>query len=120
MTYSSLDLLRDILAKHPDGLSIYGFGLRADEKLTENHVERFEKARTWLRRQRKIKGFNKAVGSSYRLKHIAEDEIGYSENGIFIAAAIAEGFRVQWTKASPNAWFNISKRLKVKKNEFIP
>ena len=40
---------------------------------------------------------------------MAEDEIGYSANGCFIAAAIAEGFAVRRTDYdSPNAWFNIS------------
>ena len=65
-------------------------------------------ARGWLRRFKKIKTLNRG-GTSYGLKHIAEDDIGYTTNGCFIAAAIAEGFAVRRTDYdSPNAWFSIS------------
>jgi hypothetical protein len=56
---------------------------------------------------RRLKSFNKR-GTSYGLKHIAEHDMGYCTNGVFIAAAIAEGFRVRREGRSPNAVFNIS------------
>ena len=69
----------------------------------------FVKAREWLGRQRKIKTINKS-GISYGLKNVSEKDIGYLTNGVFIAAAIAEGFRVvRDGNDSPNACLNISK-----------
>jgi hypothetical protein len=50
-------------------------------------------------------------GTSYGLKHIAVEEIGYITNGVFIAAAIAEGFRVVRIDDSPNALLNISSKV---------
>jgi hypothetical protein len=71
-------------------------------------LAQFVAARGWLKQFSKIKTLNQR-GSSYGLKHCAEDEIGYLTNGVFIAAAIAEGFAVRRTDpGSPNAWLNIS------------
>jgi hypothetical protein len=71
-------------------------------------LARFMAARGWLRQFSKIKSVNKA-GTSYGLKHCAEDDIGYLTNGCFIAAAIAEGFTVRRSQPnSPNALLNIS------------
>ena len=71
-------------------------------------LARFMAARGWLKQFRKIKALNRG-GTSYGLKHCAEDDIGYVTNGVFIAAAIAEGFTVRRVEfGSPNAWFNIS------------
>jgi hypothetical protein len=84
--------------------------LRRDREsmLEPRSLAEFTAAREWLRRFKKIKTLNRG-GTSYGLKHVAEDEIGYSTNGCFIAAAIAEGFAVRRTDYdSPNAWFNIS------------
>ena len=85
--------------------------LRRDREsmLEPRSLAEFTAAREWLRRFKKIKNLNRG-GTSYGLKHVAEDEIGYSANGCFIAAAIAEGFAVRRTDYdSPNAWFNISR-----------
>ena len=71
-------------------------------------LAQFMAARGWLRQFRKIKALNR-LGTSYGLKHCAEDDIGYVTNGCFIAAAIAEGFTVRRSQPdSPNALFNIS------------
>ena len=67
----------------------------------------FIAARFWLRHFAKIKAPNK-LGTSYALKHVAGRDIGYTTNGAFIAAALAEGFIVQRAGDSPNALFNIS------------
>ena len=40
---------------------------------------------------------------------VAEREIGYITNGVFIAAAIAEGFVVRRVKGTPNARIGISR-----------
>jgi hypothetical protein len=61
----------------------------------------------WLGRQKMIKTINR-TGTSYGLKHVAERDIGYLTNGIFIAAAHACGYRVVRVGDSPNAWLNIS------------
>jgi hypothetical protein len=68
----------------------------------------FIAARLWLSRFAKTKALNRR-GSSYFLKHVAERDIGYLTNGVFIAAAIAEGFRVQRVgRDNANAWLNIA------------
>jgi hypothetical protein len=70
----------------------------------------FIAARIWLRQFRKLKSFNRR-GSSYGLKHVAEADIGYLTNGVFIAAAMAEGFRIERDDpGSPNVVLNISQR----------
>jgi hypothetical protein len=75
--------------------------------LLPRSVQQFETARLWLRQFSKVKSSNRR-GSSYGLKHVAAHDIGYVTNGIFIAAALAEGFTVQ--RCGPNAWINISSR----------
>jgi hypothetical protein len=63
-------------------------------------LAQFMAARGWLRQFSRLKASNRR-GTSYGLKHFAEDDIGYVTNGVFIAAAIAEGFTVR--RAGPNA-----------------
>jgi hypothetical protein len=70
-------------------------------------LAQFTAARFWLGHFAKIKAPNPR-GTSYGLKHIAERDIGYTTNGVFIAAALAEGFSVRRVGDSPNALFNIS------------
>ena len=83
--------------------------LRWREDMREpKSLAQFMAARGWLKQFRKIKALNRG-GTSYGLKHCAEDDIGYVTNGVFIAAAIAEGFTVRRAEHdSPNAWLNIS------------
>jgi hypothetical protein len=119
---AAADMAR-ILEREPE-LSDFGYGLSDFEKTPEERRARFEKDRQairepdslvqfltacrWLGQFAKIKVLNKR-GTSYGLKHIAEKEIGYVTNGVFIAAAIAEGFRVRREgRRSPNAVLNIS------------
>jgi hypothetical protein len=110
-----------VMVDHPE-LSDFGFG--AFGPLNKSPEERdafiaasrarmreprslvpFALARDWLAQFRKIKGINRH-GTSYGLKHVAEHAIGYVTNGVFIAAAIAEGFTIQ--RDGPNAYLNIS------------
>jgi hypothetical protein len=117
-----------VLAAEPN-LSDFGFGASNIRKMTaeervafvqENRARirlprslaQFMAARQWLAQFGKLKALNRS-GSSYGLKHVAGHDIGYVTNGVFIAAAIAEGFIVRriWSvndTANPNAWFNIS------------
>ena len=96
-----------ILEREPE-LSDFGFGL-GSENTPEERVATFKTNRQlireprslaqflaacrWLGQFAKIKSFNKR-GTSYGLKHVAAHDIGYITDGVFIAAAIAEGFRV--------------------------
>ena len=113
--------MRAVLAA-PPSLNHYGFGLfdrkgkttqQIEEELAEKRsamldaesLERFEKARGWLRRFEKQKRIHHR-GTSYGLKHVAAREIGYVTNGVFIAAAIAENFTI--SQSGPNAIMNIS------------
>ena len=111
-----------ILEQEPQ-LSDFGFGLSDFYKTREEAAAKFREdrkrirdldslaefiaARGWLRRFAKLEAFNRR-GNSYGLKHVAEHDIGYVSNGVFIAAAIAEGFRARRINNGPNAIFNIS------------
>jgi hypothetical protein len=114
-----------IMAEHPD-LNILGFGVhslrrmsaarqaaelaeRRRELLEPAALAQFEKARAWLARQGRTCNISSSAGSSYGIRHVAENTIGYVANGVFIAAAYAEGFRVRHIETSPHAWLNISK-----------
>ena len=106
-----------VMAEYPD-LTDFGFGVSAEQtfdverlKLTEDRsLSQFMRARQWLRKFPKTKTLNRRAGSSYGLKHVAAHSIGYVTNGVFIAAAAAEGFTIERITDSPNAWFNISTR----------
>jgi hypothetical protein len=67
------------------------------EMLEPNSLQAFAAARIWFRQWFKTKGFC-ARGSSYNLKHVAEPEIGYSTDGVFIVVPFAEWFQI---KAGP-------------------
>jgi hypothetical protein len=69
----------------------------------------FDKAVNWLKKVEKISNFN-TKRSSNNLKLLAERDIGYISNGIFIAAAIHSGFRFKLEPESPNVQFNMSER----------
>lgn len=91
------------LAEHEAGFVRWRESIREPRSLAQ-----FMAARGWLRRFGKIKALNR-TGTSYGLKHCAQDDIGYVTNGCFIVAAIAEGFTVRCSQpGSPNALFNIS------------
>lgn len=83
----------------------------ADErKMLIEKKESFEKTVSWLSNIDKIKSINK-VHSSYGLKHIAEKQIGYITNGVFIAAAISCGFEFKpIAEDSINVHFNMSEK----------
>jgi hypothetical protein len=77
----------------------------------ERSLEGFAKARSWFAERRRTKHINPGAGSSYGMKHVAGHAIGYTTNGVFIAAAVAEGDAIKrCSHTSPNAWFNIAKR----------
>jgi hypothetical protein len=118
---AAADMAR-VLEQEPE-LSDFGYGLSGAEQTHEERRARFETnrqlireprslaqflaARQWLRQFAKIGSFNKR-GTSYGLKHVAAHDMGYCTNGVFIAAAIAEGFRVRREGRSPNVVLNIS------------
>ena len=75
--------------------------------LEPESLDQFASCRKWLRQWSKTEDLNKS-GTSYGLKHVAAAEIGYLTNGSFIAAAIAEGFRIE--AVGINAYLNIEDR----------
>jgi hypothetical protein len=113
-----------VLEQEPQ-LNDFGFGAHDPRSLTPEEraayvaknrefiraprsLAQFLAARRWLARFAKLKSLN-TRGSSYGLKHVAAHDIGYVTNGVFIAAAIAQCFRVRRIRLdSPNAWFNIA------------
>lgn len=120
-------VLRSIVSVHPE-LTAFGFGVFKERRLSEEEkakqpaeernrlleprsVDEFKRARVWLRDKPRTKHPNRRM-TSYGLKHVAEKQIGYVTNGMFIAAALAEGFKVKhYDPQGPNAWFNISSRV---------
>jgi hypothetical protein len=123
LTKAATDMKR-VLSEEPE-LGDFGFGVFDARKKTveqrqaemtqeRNDIQQpsalaaFVATRIWLRQFNKIKTLNR-TGTSYGLKHVAECDVGYITNGVFIAAAFAEGFRVARVGNSPNAWLNISK-----------
>ena len=108
--------LRAILSKErdlsEDGVGATGWGRTyADacdqfceariRMLGPHSLDQFRKARQWLRQFPKLKRVSRC-GTSYGL------EIGYLTNGVFIAAAIAEGFPVEQVEGAPNAAIGVS------------
>ncbi len=124
----SRDVIQAVIDLVPEltdfGIGIYdnGRGLDKAQKKAEfdknqssllDSSESFEKAVFWLKQVGKIKSFN-PHRSSYGLKHLAEKDIGYITNGVFIAAAIHSGFKYKITPQNPNVQFNMSeKSLKI-------
>ncbi len=78
--------------------------------LDARSLEQFALARSWLSTKPRTTRPNPRACSSYGLKHLAEPDIGYVTNGVFIAAALAEGFKVERISATPNAALNIGRR----------
>lgn len=111
--------LADILAAHSD-LTAYGFESPDDteqDEMTERRAElgrresAFAEACAWIREHLPPTPRSRGYYSSYYLKHIAEAEIGYITNGLFIAAMIHCGHRFrQPGKGNPNAYFPLHKR----------
>jgi hypothetical protein len=115
--------MKAVLAGEPE-LGDFGFGIyhRDREKSAKEQAEKlawnrdrlrepkslaaFLVTRVWLRQFRKLRHLNK-TGSTYGLKHVAEHDVGYITNGVFIAAALAEGFRVKRIGYTPNGYVNI-------------
>ena len=112
---NELAAMKSILAKFPD-LTEIGFGGSSadrDAMLLPQSLDDFRRARAWLRAKPRTTHVNSSAGTCYGLKHLAEPEIGYSTNGTFIAAALAEGFKIKRCgHDSLNAWINISSRVR--------
>ncbi len=115
--------LRQILIQAPT-LNTFGFGLGMDSRgksdveraaiLAERRqsllasADRVKQACTWVDAHLLSRGTLNHRHSSYGLKHLAEQDIGYLTNGQLIAAMIACGYRYQ--VVGMNAHFNISER----------
>jgi hypothetical protein len=108
-----------VLAKHPT-LTAYGFE-NPDETDPAEMQERseelrkseaaFDAARVWIREHLPPTPRSRGYYSSYYLKHVAEAEVGYLTNGLFIAAMIHCGHRFrQPGRGNPNAYFPLHKR----------
>ena len=108
-----------ILAEYPT-LTVYGFE-NPDETDPAEMQERSEELRkseaafdaacAWIREHLPLTPRSRGYYSSYYLKHVAEVEIGYLTNGLFIAAMIQCGHRFrQPGRGNPNAYFPLHKR----------
>lgn len=64
----------------------------------------------WLRENVEATRTPNTRRSSYGLKHIAEKDIGYITNGVFIAAGIIAGYPYKLVPGSPNVHFGMSEK----------
>jgi hypothetical protein len=94
--------------RHVDGRKT--FAADRARMLTDEYLKEFRTAFPFLRAIGKTKTVNRR--SSYGLKHNCENWTGfYIANGVFIAAAISEGFTAYRREYhGPNCAFNMSKR----------
>jgi hypothetical protein len=120
---TAIEAIRRAMARYPE-LTYVGFGLGAlryddrlagiraerDRMLTPAAIDEFQRAQRWLEQQPRTKNVNRRAGTSYGLKPEAEGaEGGYISNGMFIAAAIACGFKIEpVAPESASAWLNMS------------
>ena len=75
-----------------------------------NSAERVAATVEWLRQNvEPIKTINRKH-TSYGIKHIAEKDIGYITNGVFIAAAVIAGYPYEIVPGSPNVPFGMSEK----------
>lgn len=120
MTMRTSQDLKRVLQLYPDPTK-FGFGVYKGNRLSpaerrekfrkcrtemydSTSLDGFERAREWLVRLTKTRAITRCY-TSYGLKHVAEADIGYVSNGIFIAAAISAGFNIE--RCGPNAYLNI-------------
>lgn len=92
-------------------MKLFANGLTPDSRATPIDATQVATCRRWIRWfARPRKSFDLRT-SSYGLKHQVESWAGrYVTNGAFIAAALAEGYRVKQIHGGPNAHFNMSFR----------
>lgn len=111
--------LTDILTAHPT-LTVYGFENPDKTDPAEMQERRealgrseaaFDAACAWIWEHLPPTPRSRGYYSSYYLKHVAEAEIGYITNGLFIAAMLHCGHRfLHPGKGNPNAYFPLTKR----------
>ncbi len=81
-----------------------------NRKVLRKSVEPVTETINWLQLNIKpIKSLN-SNRSSYGIKHIAEKDLGYITNGVFIAAAIIAGYPYKIVFDSPNVSFGMSEK----------
>ena len=120
--------IEKVMAEYPD-LSSSGFGQPGEKEFEKwreamvdpEHVRHFELSAEWLRDKGRLRYVSTKNGSSYGLKHRASRDLAkkrdksaeghtYISNGMFIAAAVALGFKVkQCSRGNPNAFFNLAR-----------
>lgn len=109
-----MDELTRIMEEHPLLHNAgYGYGRGELGPTAENRaalqasVERFTATKQWIEANlRPVKRIH-PYRTSYGMKHIAEREIGYITNGVFIAAMLACGYRME-KRPGYNPRFNVS------------
>lgn len=107
--------IEEIVKQYSD-LTDFGFGVYPGQSFEVERAKMFEPrsmeemelAVRWLAGQRRTKTVWDGSPNSYGLKHLAENDIGYVTNGMFIAAGISIGLLVK--RDGPNAVFNLSRK----------
>lgn len=116
--------LESVMRQHAD-LTYFGIGIfdecrKPPEQRRIEHAAQREKLRQsadrvhatveWLRSNiEPVQAINQRR-TSYGLKHVAEKQIGYITNGVFIAAALIVGYRHEARPGSPNVSFGMGER----------
>ncbi len=87
---------------------------RSKQDLNQNRQSLWEEeaianaACQWVQSHLQPKKTNNARYTSYSLKHLAESDIGYLPNGVFIAAMLMAGFKIRDNDFDLNPSFNVS------------
>lgn len=114
--------IQAILEQHPT-LNDYGFGeygikntaeteasLQRDRTSLLNSTERFEATCTWILNNLQMQKTLNHKRTSYGLKHVAEHDIGYITNGLFITAMLHLHYSWEQASLGTNAVFNVSEK----------
>jgi hypothetical protein len=106
--FFATEVERDRYYKRMNLAPEYAFDSR---RLLAGSAEAFELAVAWITEHLEMQTKFTRTYSSYGLKHICEDSIGYITNGLFIAAMIACGYRIRPMQESvSNVVFNVTRR----------
>jgi len=115
-------LLTMIMEAHPR-LTVLGYAStgaidNSERAALKSDVAQFERACAWIETHLTPRKTISRRRTSYGLKHIAEPEIGYIRNGVFIAALLACGYTI-YVRRSPNPWVAVSEMAVRKAEESV-
>ena len=115
----TVENLKQVMNEHPT-LTASGLGVDEDPNELFDFIDACNMACEFLAMMKRTKVPNRKVGSSYRLKHVAErwyyktfNRHCYIPDGAFIAAAYHLGFVSEPKPGCPSVFLNVSSRTMI-------